>query len=138
MSLPFLNLKDEDVFEDVDIFCNAYPNLPFLVALLILKFKFMRDLKALHDSAEINERVPIEIHQQIRRHLPHSSLIANNQKIITDPEYAEQLGAEMLTQVETLIHAIDSAQLTLFPSSRGSGGIGGYKQSTGIHVARNT
>jgi hypothetical protein len=115
MSAPFLHFKDEDVFEDVDIFCTGFGDLTFLVAVLILKFKFMRDLKALHDSAEISDRVPIEIHEQIRRNIPFSSLIANNPKIITDLKYADQLGAKMFAQTKVLIHAIHSANQHYFP-----------------------
>jgi hypothetical protein len=109
MDEPFLNFKDEDVFEDVDLFCGQFPSLQWLIALAILKFKLFRDLKMLHDSAAIGDRVPIEVFQQIQGNLPSSPLIANNQKIITDPVYAYQLGRKMFSQLEKLIHHIHRA-----------------------------
>lgn len=46
MSLPFLNVRDADVFEDVNYLCGRWGNLSHVVAATLLKIRLLLALKA--------------------------------------------------------------------------------------------
>ena len=58
MDLPYLNIKDADVFESPDYLCGKFPDLSHLVCVTLLKIKLILDLKALRNSAFLATRLP--------------------------------------------------------------------------------
>jgi hypothetical protein len=68
MSLPFLNLHNEDAFEPVER-CMPKYELNHRVALTLLKIRLLTDLRTIQDTASIGEKVPQEILDNIREQL---------------------------------------------------------------------
>ncbi|CAG8973042.1 hypothetical protein HYALB_00007270 [Hymenoscyphus albidus] len=60
MDLPFLDMKDADVWDEVGIFCEEYRGLSFVVAVTFLKVKMLIDLRALKEAAAVSGKVPEE------------------------------------------------------------------------------
>ncbi|KAL2797783.1 Mnd1 family-domain-containing protein [Aspergillus keveii] len=89
--LPFLDVKDADVFEDVEVFTkNKRPDLTRLVSLTLLKIKLLLDLEALQSSTRTaGAKVPREVLNNIRSGIPLSPVIARNKKLVQSDEYAE-------------------------------------------------
>ena len=54
MDLPYLDVKDADVFEPVDFLCNEFPTLNSIVAITLLKMELLLDLKDLQDQISVN------------------------------------------------------------------------------------
>ncbi|KAI0543448.1 hypothetical protein F4679DRAFT_110282 [Xylaria curta] len=81
MSLPHLNIHGADVLEDPKPFLGKYPELNYLVALVLLKLKLLVDIRNLKITRKIlTGRLPFELRDQIERHVIRSSLSAKLQK----------------------------------------------------------
>ncbi|EPE28252.1 HIT/MYND zinc finger-like protein [Glarea lozoyensis ATCC 20868] len=99
--------KDQDVFEDVRHFCVPSTELYNLVALAILKFKLLQDLRAIAFASEVTcQALPIELRLQIQEMVPFSPFIANNSKFTANPRYALELSNRMAEQLLKLVRAI--------------------------------
>jgi hypothetical protein len=53
MTLPYLSLKDEDVYEAVDYLCTEYPHASHLIAATLLKIRLLSSLTNYRSSALI-------------------------------------------------------------------------------------
>ncbi|PKY02008.1 hypothetical protein P168DRAFT_240836 [Aspergillus campestris IBT 28561] len=62
LDLPYLDIKDADVFEPVD-FCFGYDNLNQMVALMLLKVKLLLDLTAMRTLEKQINRLYWEVHR---------------------------------------------------------------------------
>lgn len=84
MSLPYLNLHDEDLFESIDLVTDddGFGELSFYSALVLIKFRLLSDLRSLEASTVIGEKVPQEILHTIQENI--SSILARNQKLVQD------------------------------------------------------
>lgn len=80
--LPYLDTRDADVFECVDIFCRRPFSLSHTVAVTLLKIKLLLDLEALQNSIVVGEKVPREILDSIQRHIVRSPIISSNMKLM--------------------------------------------------------
>jgi hypothetical protein len=99
--------KDQDVFEDVRYFCVPSTALYLLVALAILKFKLLQDLRAIALASEVTcQALPIELRLQIQEMVPFAPFIANDSKFTANPQYALQLSNRMAEQLTKLVHTI--------------------------------
>lgn len=79
LSLPYLDIKNADVFEPID-FCFGYKDVVQLVALILLKIKLLLDLTVLDGPAStVGAMVPQEILDQIQSLVPRSPIIAARQ-----------------------------------------------------------
>ncbi|KAJ5143094.1 uncharacterized protein N7515_001881 [Penicillium bovifimosum] len=73
MSLPYLDIKDADVFEPVDRFRGQFRDLSHLSSLTLLKIKLLLDLSRLEQSSSsLGISVPREILDMIHSSVPHS------------------------------------------------------------------
>lgn len=64
MKSPYLDIKNDDVFEPVEYLCNGWNllcDLSHVVAVTLLKIKLLLDLTALQNSAAVGEKGPREI-----------------------------------------------------------------------------
>ncbi|KAI1437245.1 hypothetical protein GGR50DRAFT_692530 [Xylaria sp. CBS 124048] len=94
MTLPYLNIRGADVFEDPDLCLGKHPALNFLVALLILKLKLVVDIRNVKISRKVfaQRPLPLELRDQIEQNLVRSPLSAKLYK----ESYASLLKTEMV------------------------------------------
>ncbi|KAL2861568.1 Mnd1 family-domain-containing protein [Aspergillus pseudodeflectus] len=82
--LPFLDIKDANVFEDVEVFTkNKCADLTQLVSLTLLKIKLLLDLEALQSSTiTVGSKVPREVLDNIRSGIPLGPVIAKDKRLV--------------------------------------------------------
>jgi hypothetical protein len=82
--LPFLDIKDANVFEDVEVFTkNKWADLTQLVSLTLLKIKLLLDFKALQSSTiTVGAKVPREDLDNIRSGIPLSPVIVKAKRLV--------------------------------------------------------
>jgi hypothetical protein len=106
MDLPFLDVKDADVFESAEPFSGRRINLSETVAVLLLKIKLLRDLTTLQNSFLLGVKVPREMLDRIQTHIPRSPIIAKNREIMERKSH--RLIIEVLQdQVDELYWSVD-------------------------------
>ncbi|KAL3491902.1 hypothetical protein BJX62DRAFT_236754 [Aspergillus germanicus] len=105
--LPFLDVKNADVFEDVEVFTkNKWPDLTQLVSLTLLKIKLLLDLEALHSSTRtVGAKVPREVLDNIRSGIPLSPVIPKNKKLVQSDDHTEiiQKLRQQINQLRKLV-----------------------------------
>lgn len=106
--LPYLDIRNADPFEPIDIFCSRWLDLSQTVAVMLLKIKLLLDLKALQNSAVIGEKVPSEILDSIQRHIVQSPIISSNRKLMERCDHSDDI--EVLEcQIDDLFMAVQMA-----------------------------
>lgn len=108
MSLPFLNVKNANALESVDYMCGRWIQLSPVSAIALLKIKLLLDLKALQNSAFLDEQVPREIVDEIQRFVPQSSIISERKQMM-DPSSCASHIRELSSQVDKLYTTIDTS-----------------------------
>ncbi|KAI0394857.1 hypothetical protein F5Y17DRAFT_231022 [Xylariaceae sp. FL0594] len=76
MSLPYLDLRNADVFEDPSFLLGRFPNLNHLVSVLLLKLKLLVDLINLKRTRKLllGRRLPPELRDEIESFVIRSPL----------------------------------------------------------------
>ncbi|KAI4858852.1 hypothetical protein F4820DRAFT_441537 [Hypoxylon rubiginosum] len=106
MTLPYLNLHGADVLEDPGFLLSNYPEINFLVALLILKLKLLVDIRNLKVTRKIfaGRDFPLELRDQIEQDVvrsplsvriqrePYASLIKTEMKLMN---HSRQIGSAL-------------------------------------------
>ncbi len=105
--LPYLDTKDADAFEGVDIFASEYADLSFTVALTLLKIRLLLDLRSLQVSALLDTRVPQELLDNIRDQLV-STIVAENKKIMDSEDQGPLIG-KLEKQVKQMHASVNKA-----------------------------
>ena len=115
MSEPFLDIKNADVFEPVEPFCGKYQAVGHNVALTLLKFKLLFDLRNLHSNsaAAVGEHVPSEILDGIQAEIPLSPIISNNNELMQRRDHTETI-AKLTAQVKTLYKEVRRANMHMW------------------------
>jgi hypothetical protein len=90
-SLPYLDVKNADVFESVKYMCGKYLSLNHVVAVGLLKIKLLLDLKDLQNSLVIGRRLPQEIVDYTKSFLPRTTIISQNKEIMIRVDHATQI-----------------------------------------------
>ncbi|KAI0437106.1 hypothetical protein F4803DRAFT_566306 [Xylaria telfairii] len=81
MTMPYLDIHGADVLEDPSFHLGNYPELNYLVALLLLKLKLLVDVRNLKVTRKIvAQRLPFELQDQIERDVIRSPLSAKLQR----------------------------------------------------------
>lgn len=81
MNEPFLDVRDADVFEAVNLFIGKYADLGHAVPLILIKMKLLRDLKTLQNSNFLYQKLPTEMVDRIRK-LAVGEIVANRKDIL--------------------------------------------------------
>jgi hypothetical protein len=121
-SLPYLNLKNEDVYESVDYLCDRYPDLSYTVATTLMKIKLLLFLKNYQGSTILHEikvdaketksnKLPAEIVDQIRSDLLKGGVVGD----LKGREPA-QLITDLSSQIEQLIMTVKKANKHFWPA----------------------
>lgn len=106
-SLPYLDIKNADVFEPVDPFIGRYSSLSQTIAITLLKIRLLIDLQTLERAKkQAGPYVPQEILDTIRKHAV-SSVIAGNWEILDRDQtpHINVLEAQVIQLFETVNNA---------------------------------
>ncbi|KAF2747428.1 hypothetical protein M011DRAFT_402188 [Sporormia fimetaria CBS 119925] len=94
LSLPYLSVKDADVFEPVDPFVGEFRSLSHGIAVTLIKIRLLVDLQALERAREeAGPHVPQEILDSILQEAANSPIVKENRKILERDQklYIEEL-----------------------------------------------
>lgn len=116
--LPYLDIKNADVFEPVDPFLGQFRGLASNVPLILLKIKLLFDLARLEESAaslSTKRNVPREIVDQIQSSIPQSPAVAANREMM---DGGARLAAikNLKTQIDTLYNEINKTNKHFWPA----------------------
>lgn len=70
MSEPFLDLRDENVFEAVNEFIKEYADVEHAASLMLIKMRLLKDVQTLKNSNFLYDDeciIPLEIVDRIRK-----------------------------------------------------------------------
>lgn len=115
-AIPFLDIHNADVFEDIDIFlpgsCKNRTrgnNLCHLVFLTFLKTKVLLDLERLEaSSASLSGKLPRKVLDPIQRYIPRSSTVTSNRALMDEGPRSATID-QLKAQIGVLYEVIDSA-----------------------------
>ena len=95
MSLPFLDVKDADVFEPVDVFTRRYLGLSHTVSVTLLKIRLLLDVRDLQSSTAM-DNIPGQL---------VSTIFAKNKDIMESKDQSELI-EKLESQVMKLYTAV--------------------------------
>jgi hypothetical protein len=112
LSMPYLDTKDADVFERVEIFTVSelyFPlYLPHLVIITLLKIRLLIDLQSLQRAKEIaGPHVPREILDTVQEHCTFSTIVSTT-RIMERKTQVPHI-AKLRVQVKDLYAAVQNA-----------------------------
>jgi len=113
-SLPYLHLKDEDVFEPVDLFTRRFAELTHAVSVTLIKIRLLLDVRALQNSTVVGAKVPKELLDKIRGQLV--STVVAKRKDIMDSEDQGPLIKKLESQVQKLYTAVKESNKYFWPA----------------------
>ena len=104
MSLPYLDVKEADILEPVDLFTRKYLSLSHTVSVTLLKIRLLLDARNLQNSTAVGEKLPQELLDNIRDQLV-STIFAKNKDIMKSRDQSALI-EKMESQVRKLYTAI--------------------------------
>jgi hypothetical protein len=116
-SLPYLNLKGEDAFENPTFFDKPGLHLAFGVSLTLLKIKLFLDLKSLQRcKVEYGDSLTTELLVHILGKVIQSDIIRDNRAICVADDHNETLTLlkEQLTKMYATVHKMNKFFWPLF------------------------
>lgn len=119
MDLPYLDVKDADVLENVERFIRAYSPVCETVAVTLIKIRLFLELRTLKDSQMIGEKVPREILDNVQDQLlSHALKIHPLKKQILeadDEDYKDRI-ASIKYHIFQLHEAVRKANRYFWPA----------------------
>ncbi len=107
-------MKDADPFESTELFTRRFADLSFVVAGALIKIRLLLDVKALRDSTVLGEKVPQEVHDNIRGQ-PVSSIVAGRKDIMESKDLTELI-EKLESQVEEIYKAVAALNEFMWPA----------------------
>jgi hypothetical protein len=117
MSLPYLDLKNADIFEPVDIFCRNYLELSHIVSVTLLKLRlFLAIQMCIKNTAVLRESrsLPTELFDQIEISLIRS-VLGENWNNRSSAQWSELLDI-LSVQLDRLYRAVTRANKHFWPA----------------------
>jgi hypothetical protein len=114
MSLPFLDVKDADVFEPVDAFTRRFFPLSHAVSITLLKVRLLLGVRALQHSAAVGEKLPQEALDNIPGQLV-STIVAKNKDIMESKDQSALI-EKLESQVNKLYTAVKRENKYFWPA----------------------
>jgi hypothetical protein len=106
MDLGFLDLKDENAFEEVQYLCGEYGQVSFLSSALLLKIKLLLDLQNMDTVVkEHGDKAPNEILDNIKRKVVRSPIILKDREILESKDHSGLI-AKLKRQIKALYYAV--------------------------------
>jgi hypothetical protein len=103
LTLPYLNLKDENVFESLGVWGDiSRLSLFHLQSLLLLKIKLYKELEILSNVQPVGGRVPQQILDEIGRELVHEVVGKYRRAIVEPVVVREELEAQIVSICQTI------------------------------------
>ncbi|EGR47373.1 uncharacterized protein TRIREDRAFT_122500 [Trichoderma reesei QM6a] len=109
MSLPFLNVKDADVFEEPPsgLVRSSFMALSHAAALVLIKVRILLDLQAIQNARiALKGSIPAEVIEMIRGQLVGNVVGARQDILLAQPEETSQLVDKIKRQVQALYRAV--------------------------------
>jgi hypothetical protein len=104
-TLGFLDVKDADVFEDVELYCSEYGDLSFTACITLLKIRLLLDLQNLSKAVDIQEpRAADEASGTIQQKLVRSPIILKNRELLESKDHSGLL-KKLEGQIKALYEA---------------------------------
>ncbi|GLI79005.1 hypothetical protein PoHVEF18_007327 [Penicillium ochrochloron] len=115
--LPYLDIKNADVFQPVEPLCSGFPDLSHLVCLALLKIKLLFELLRLQEStSSLGPTVPRELLDLIQSSIPQSTVIRASHEIMTgDSDTRRALIEKLKKQIDVVFHAVQKANKHFWP-----------------------
>jgi hypothetical protein len=115
LSMPYLDTRDADVFEGVDLFTSPPGYLPHLVTITLLKIRLLIDLQTLQRAKKTaGPHVPREILDIIHQHCAFSA-VTSTTRILERENQAPHI-ARLRVQVKDLYTAVQVANIYFWPA----------------------
>ncbi|OTA04373.1 hypothetical protein A9Z42_0049790 [Trichoderma parareesei] len=109
MSLPFLNVKNADVFEEPPsgLVRSSFMALSHAAALVLIKVRILLDLQAIqYARIALKGSIPAEVIEMIRGQLVGNVVGARQDILLAQPEETSQLVDKIKGQVQALYRAV--------------------------------
>ncbi|KAK9234680.1 hypothetical protein V1525DRAFT_412346 [Lipomyces kononenkoae] len=116
MDLGYLDVKDANVFEDVDLYGRGHYSLSHAVSVTLIKIRILHDLRNLQGSTVVGETAPFprEILDNIRGKLV-STIVAGNKEIMDSND--QRLAIERLeSQVAQWYNVVKESNRYFWPA----------------------
>lgn len=110
-SLPYLDIKDADVLERVDMFTGDSCKTCHSIAVTLIKIRLLLELQTLRDSKMIGTKVPQEILDNVQGQLLSYALKINPMKreLLEDDDAFEQIRRKLKHQIAELHEFVNEA-----------------------------
>ena len=110
-SLPYLDIKNADIFEPVDRFCGHFRAASYFSSLTLLKIKLLLDRTRLEQSySSLGTSVPREILDIIQSSVPHSPAVRAKHDIMNgECDTRSNMVQRLKAQVDTLYKEVHRA-----------------------------
>ena len=107
LDLPYLHLKNEDVFEGVEVFDRKYGGLARNVGLTLLKIRLLMDLWHLQmlNTGKAAEGLPAEISNILRGHVVSAAVTARKE-VMEKPDQARNIET-LKGQIAALVKSVN-------------------------------
>lgn len=116
--LPYLDIKNADIFEPVERFRGPFPNLSHLSCLCLLKIKLLFEVMRLEQStASLGPAIPREILDLIQSSVPQSPVVRASHDIMSgDSDVRETMIEKLRAQIDVIFDAVEEANEYLWPA----------------------
>ncbi|KAK9350208.1 hypothetical protein V1523DRAFT_355784 [Lipomyces doorenjongii] len=116
MDLGYLDVKDADVFEDVDLYTREHYSLSHAVSVTLIKIRILHDLRNLQGSTVVGETAlfPQEILDNIRGKLV-STIVAGNKEVMDGKDQGPAI-ERLESQVAQLYKAVKKSNKHFWPA----------------------
>lgn len=111
---PYLDLKDENVFEAPGFFARRFPSVAHVTSVALLKIRILLDLRALKSAAAISDKSPQEVFDNICNQMV-GDIVSQRQDIMEGNEL-DQLIENLQTQVLDMYNTVNNSNEYLWPA----------------------
>ncbi|XP_037043696.1 uncharacterized protein LOC119079736 [Bradysia coprophila] len=116
MDQPFLDVTDADVSEPVDVFTGRLAHMEFAVALMLIKIKFLRDVRTLQYSLFMYDQVPLpmELTDRIRKEAIDGTIVSKRKDLFISKNL-NPLIETLLKQMKQLFDFVQTGNKYIWP-----------------------
>lgn len=125
MSLPFLDIKDADIFEPVTLFVKKWSDTCHTVAITLIKIRLFLELKNIEDSEVVGKKsltsgkqIPREILDNVQNQLLGETITRNplSKDLMTKKDVLEETVNDLRMQIIQLYEAVSNANPHFWPA----------------------
>lgn len=115
IGLPFLDIKDADVFEPIRTF-GPWITCEYAIALMLIKMKVLTDVRTLQNSLILYDLLPLppELVDRIRKEAIVTKIVVRRRDIFNSSNH-KPLIVTLAEQVKQLFHFVSNGYKTFWP-----------------------